>query len=134
MSYQHDLPPCVGIEPLLFDATDIATHLQVRPICGDCSFVVACFERATEIAHEHSRYNKGARGPDGTWAGLLWRDGHVIAVPDEVGSKRRRRTAVCGTDGGYARHLRTLREPPCGDCRKAHRDYERDRVARRASA
>ncbi|WP_280245129.1 hypothetical protein [Nocardia abscessus] len=35
------------------------------------------------------------------------------------GARRRRRRAVCGTEGGYHRHYR-LKESPCDACRTAH--------------
>jgi len=38
--------------------------------------------------------------------------------------------AVCGTDGGYYRHIRTTKTTPCGDCRRAHCEYEKLRSAR----
>lgn len=37
--------------------------------------------------------------------------------------------AACGTDSGYFRHRRFLREKACGDCRAAHAEAERRRVA-----
>lgn len=37
---------------------------------------------------------------------------------------RRRRTAECGTEGGYYRHRRTLKEPACDACKLAHRVAE----------
>ena len=45
----------------------------------------------------------------------------------------RRPPAKCGTDGGYYRHVRTLREPACRECLDAHRDYEARRSGRVAS-
>jgi hypothetical protein len=50
-----------------------------------------------------------------------------------VMSQGRRLTVVakCGTDAGYYRHIRTLREPACEGCLLAHRRYERQRSARK---
>lgn len=39
----------------------------------------------------------------------------------------RRREAECGTDGGYYRHRRTLKEDACDACKLAHRVYEAQR-------
>lgn len=39
--------------------------------------------------------------------------------------------AKCGTDGGYYRHRRTLREDACDPCKKAHREAEAQRKSRR---
>lgn len=44
---------------------------------------------------------------------------------------RRRATALCGTDGGYYRHRRTLNEPACDECKLAHRVAEQIRVAKK---
>lgn len=45
--------------------------------------------------------------------------------------KRHRLIAQCGTDGGYYRHRRTLREPACEECKAAHRIAEAMRARRR---
>lgn len=37
----------------------------------------------------------------------------------------------CGSDSGYYRHLRELKEPACPGCLEAHRDAERRRKAAR---
>jgi hypothetical protein len=34
--------------------------------------------------------------------------------------QKRRRVAACGTESGYTRHLRTLKEPACAACLAAH--------------
>lgn len=41
--------------------------------------------------------------------------------------------AVCGTDGGYYRHRRTLEEPACGACKRAHSRAESERNTRRTA-
>lgn len=46
-------------------------------------------------------------------------------------SIRNRPVAQCGTDGGYYRHRRTLKEPACDACKLAHRVTEAQRQARR---
>jgi len=40
-----------------------------------------------------------------------------------------RPVALCGTSAGYYRHIRTLSEPACEDCKDAHRVAERLRAA-----
>ena len=42
-----------------------------------------------------------------------------------------RKIALCGTEGGYYRHVRTLRQPACDACKLAHREAERERSERR---
>lgn len=39
----------------------------------------------------------------------------------------RKRIALCGTDGGYFRHRRTLKEDACEACKLAHRVAEQIR-------
>lgn len=46
---------------------------------------------------------------------------------------KRRQTALCGTDGGYYRHRRTLKERACEACKLAHRVAERNREEIRAA-
>lgn len=54
------------------------------------------------------------------------------------GERIRMATAICGTDGGYYRHVRgnknTPRTKPCVPCKAAHRVAERERAARRRSS
>jgi hypothetical protein len=42
----------------------------------------------------------------------------------------RRKVAICGTDSGYHKHLRRLKEPACDPCRIAHAEAEKDRAKR----
>ena len=61
---------------------------------------------------------------EGRWvlAGYIWR---------WCGEKRQQITdahpAKCGTDAGYYRHRRKLREDACSDCKAAHTSAERRR-------
>lgn len=43
-------------------------------------------------------------------------------------TRRKKNAAKCGTDGGYYRHLRTTKTKPCKACKRAHADYEANRV------
>lgn len=42
----------------------------------------------------------------------------------------KRGRAECGTDSGYYRHRKTLKEPACDACKLAHRVYEAQRRQR----
>jgi len=75
---------CDGADPRLFDSTDWRDHLTARRFCGNCPMVAACAQLAATIAAEHSPDHIAHRGPDGTWAGLLWRNGDVV-LPARVG-------------------------------------------------
>lgn len=50
-----------------------------------------------------------------------------IAELEAIFNPRKKRVAVCGTDSGYYRHIRTLSEPACLACRNAHSDATRAR-------
>lgn len=52
---------------------------------------------------------------------------------EKLNGIERRGWAACGTDGGYYRHRRTLKEPACTDCKAAHRVAEAARQARRTN-
>lgn len=75
-----NLPPCTRYSPGLFDSTVPGDHLSARAVCAVCPMVRACLERAIGIAGEHE--GESARGPDGTWGGLLWKCGHIERVED----------------------------------------------------
>jgi hypothetical protein len=42
--------------------------------------VESCLQLALDIAGQHHAGNTNERGPDGTWAGLLWRNGHIVTA------------------------------------------------------
>lgn len=69
-------PPCTRYSPRLFDSTDAWEHNAARTICAACPMVVGCLRLAVSIANESTDVNR--RGPDGTWGGLLWRDGRIV--------------------------------------------------------
>jgi hypothetical protein len=71
-------PACTDHDPRLFDSTDWPDHVLARRVCGRCPVVAWCVERAVAIAREHTRGAVETRGPDGTWGGVLWRDGSIV--------------------------------------------------------
>lgn len=90
-------PLCARRDPALFDSIDLVDHFRARAICAGCPVVQACLERALAIAAEHSPKDRSQRGPDGTWAGLLWLDGSIHDLRDR---KPRTRTQI--TERGSA--------------------------------
>ena len=58
--------------------------------------------------------------------GELRRVSKIVAAE----SPKRRRVAECGTESGYQRHRRTLRDTPCDACKEAHSTYESHRAYR----
>lgn len=83
----------------------------------------ACGGRCEIVAH----------GSPGTWrttavagcvdCGAEW----LLTVEATAISGQRgpRRPAECGTDSGYYRHRRQLKDEPCDDCRRAHAEATR---------
>ncbi len=69
-------PPCRGMPPQMFDSLDPLDHHRARAVCSTCLWVQACLRLALDIAGQTQA--RAQRGPDGTWAGLLWRDGRVV--------------------------------------------------------
>lgn len=51
-----------------------------------------------------------------------------------IGIRPKAPVAKCGTDGGYYRHRRTLKEAPCDACRAAHSKATREREQRKKVA
>ena len=62
---------CTG-QHMLYDSTDPRDHRKARRLCEACPVQAACMSVALRTA------KKPGRSPDGTWAGVLWRDGRVV--------------------------------------------------------
>lgn len=103
-------PPCAN-KPELWDATNPYEADQARNICRTaCKVLDACQRmRANEMQPDFT----------GTWAG------------DTIGEDKIAAVAACGTDSGYYRHLRQLKDTPCADCRAAHSVAEVARLKRK---
>ena len=72
-----DAPSCAG-ESWLFDSTDPFDHREARSLCTTCPIWGQCLDLALTIARTNAHRSSAYRGPDGTWAGLLWRNGGVV--------------------------------------------------------
>lgn len=74
------------------------------------------------IEREVHLYRDTARG--------LCRDCKTVEPnwPEISMPRARRPIALCGTEGGYYRHIRTIGEPACDTCKKAHNAAELDRA------
>lgn len=73
-----NLPPCANRDPRLFDSTRPKDHARARMDCAGCLFQADCLAEAERIAALHPT-NPSRRGPTGTWGGLLWSRGRVVA-------------------------------------------------------
>lgn len=89
---QRREPPCTRYDPQLFDSTKPRDHLKAREICAACPLVQECVELATSISSRYADTSM-CRGPDGTWAGLLWRHGEVVPSPPRHGCTLARQDA-----------------------------------------
>ena len=66
-----DPTPCFG-KSWLFDATDARSHEEARALCATCPAIVACRKNLRET--QRTQLIAGPNGgPEGTWAGLLFR-------------------------------------------------------------
>lgn len=79
-------PPCYG-QAELFDSVEVADHEEARDICAGCPVKAAC---ADALQDAKRQYGNGA--PDGTWAGVLYKNGRQVAV--KVKSTRSARIAA----------------------------------------
>jgi hypothetical protein len=70
-------PACLTADPKLFDSTSALDHLQARTICARCPIVGACLQAAITESNRLRAGSATRRGPDGTWAGLLWINGEI---------------------------------------------------------
>lgn len=61
----------------MFDSTKPRDHARARVICAACPLVEACLNLALSVSRQTGE--RALRGPDGTWAGLLWVNGEVAA-------------------------------------------------------
>jgi hypothetical protein len=86
---------------------------RARAICARCVVKPECLSLALEHAFSA-----------GIWAGLT-----ETEREDLPHARRRPREALCGTTGGYYRHLRTTGTEPCGACKAAHARAERRKPA-----
>ena len=116
---------------------------EARVICGSCPLQQACLtanrdeQWAQLILGIDTRNAPVLRQKCGTRAGA---EAHRKSAERPCGRckeaerKRyhaRKYPAPCGSDSGYYRHTRTLREKACDDCRAAHSAAQRAREGRR---
>lgn len=78
MTWQHEAA-CAGLDPDAFASTAWADHAVAARVCVSCPVTAECAALAESIAGETSPGTSSAyRGPDGTWAGVLWRHGRIL--------------------------------------------------------
>lgn len=78
----------------LFDSTAVVDHLRARVVCSQCLCVQPCLQLALRIARGDIG-NRAVRSPEGTWGGLLWREGRVVDPrrPETLRHTHHRRSA-----------------------------------------
>lgn len=103
----------------LWYSDDPLDREEAVSICRSCPVVATCLDQALEDE------KKFPGGRHGVWGGLT-ADARQTLV--EGIRRTRRAVAVCGTEGGYARHRR-LGEDTCSDCRSAHAAATRERAS-----
>jgi hypothetical protein len=110
--------PCLRYDPTLWDDENADDTAVAKRICATCPLITDCLQHALDN-DEH-----------GIWGGSNEKERRAM----QHRAAHRTRPAVCGTDSGYYRHLRTLLEPACPDCLEAHRTVSRTRARARRAA
>lgn len=77
-----DAPACHDADPLLFESTFLEDHRRAKAICRTCP--ARMFAACGRLADDQERH-------DGTWAGVLYVDGHQ--APNGKGKPGRPRKA-----------------------------------------
>lgn len=116
---------CAGVNPDVFHPSTSRGNRGV--VDADLAAYALSFCAACEVRAECLADALATEGPDdalGIRGGMLPQDRRAAT------RRRRAAVAVCGTDGGYAAHLRR-REPTCQSCRDAHAERWRSRPPRR---
>lgn len=104
-----------------------ATQTYALTICAACPVAAPCLAATLHAEATDARLNLyGVAGGTTPSQRRRWFAAHPDLRPG-----LRRSHAVCGTDGGYYRHLRNG-EPTCSECRAAHTLAEQQRAERRA--
>ena len=106
-------PKCADKTDLFFSELGHERQAAIR-ICQTCPLLEACRERVLASPHRER----------GVWGGMS--EGERAKV-----RRMRRRVAACGTESGYYRHVKVLKEVACPACRAAHNAAETARYARR---
>lgn len=103
---------CFGADPdgTIFFPPERGNSLQALAICETCPVQAPCLAYA--LADPSIK---------GVWGNTTERERRFIRAGKPLG--KRKNAAVCGTRGGYHRHLRSNQEP-CADCREAWREYK----------
>lgn len=115
----HDHAACRGMDLAIFFPRIGENATTAKAVCAGCPVREDCLHDALATEVKTKRF--GIRG------GLSPVERDRLGSP--ITGRRHRSVAKCGTDAGYYRHLRTLREPACQMCREAHAAYTRLRKA-----
>ena len=83
------------------------------------------------LPHPVARFNTALVRYKAAEAELLSAEVRLREWRDQMRRPEGRPVALCGTEGGYYRHVRTLRQPACTACKLAHSAAERERSERR---
>lgn len=96
----------------------VANREACLALCAECPVKGPCLDDAL-ATEDHFRF--GIRG------------GLTAAQRGRMPRARRRRSvALCGTDAGYYRHIRSEGTEPCRECREAHAFAQLTRKRQRA--
>ena len=73
------LPSTTGnrFDVTMLNSTALADHLEARKLCAVCPRLRQCLNAAIAMANDYDSALPACRQPSGTYAGLLWVNGHI---------------------------------------------------------
>jgi WhiB family redox-sensing transcriptional regulator len=141
------------------DSPGASVYAAARAVCAGCPVRQECLDYALENREPYGMW--GGLAPMERWKlvqgkrATMWQHGTAAgykrhrrlgeeacdecrhANREAARARRKSRAkpvAQCGTESGYARHLRVTKTPPCADCLAAHAAQQRQWARRRRPA
>lgn len=94
---------------------------------------VSARQRAERLVHLYELRGR-IDGEIGILESAIANEAQAISIArGDARAGRRKGPAICGTDSGYYRHLRKLKQPACPACLVAHAVVTRERASRAAA-
>jgi WhiB family redox-sensing transcriptional regulator len=117
---------CRGMDTELFYAEDVESISDAIAICATCPVRAECLRFAMDNREDFGIWGGRAVGKN---LRRRWRAQERRLAERALGFT----SSMCGTDGGYYRHIRITETTPCQACRDAHARREHIRRITTAS-
>lgn len=125
----HTRALCLGMDADIFfpKPGDVAATNHAKRICDSCPVRQACLAEALREEGGRAKDNRfgvrGGKAPGGRYALYSTYRKQQQRTKKAKPAPKRRRPVVCGTRGGYQKHLREKTEI-CTPCRQANTDAD----------